>query len=114
MIQVTNRDGVIFNVRIVRKGDRYGLEDCLVYDETDRFFHENDPMVEFYDARQDVKRFGERGQFVSRYSLSTFMEHTGGLDLHGGILAWKISAGNVLDVKIWLKGQLVEELADAG
>ena len=33
----------LWNVRIVEKGDSYGRDMCLTYDETD-------PLVEFYDA----------------------------------------------------------------
>jgi hypothetical protein len=57
----------IFNVRTVLQGDRYGLNDCLTHD-TAR------PMIEFYDARQDPEKFGERGQFVSRYYAETLKQ----------------------------------------
>ena len=46
-----------YNVRLVTKGDRYGLNDCLVHEE-------DKPMVEFYSTK--VQKTG-RGYFVSRY-----------------------------------------------
>lgn len=38
VIQVTNREGTTFNVRLVLKGDTYGRNGCLTHDE-------NDPLV---------------------------------------------------------------------
>lgn len=98
--KVTNDEGRVFNVRVVREGDRYGLNDCLEHDKAD-------PMIEFYDATYEGERFGPRGQFVSRYYLSTLAQSTsgvcrvarstGGLCLHGGSSVWHVSAANVRD-----------------
>jgi len=78
---VTNGNGREFLVRFVYKGDAYGLDDCLTHDE-------DEPMVEFYDTTFSEKNggeFGERGQFVSRYNVSTLAKHGGlGLCLDGG------------------------------
>ena len=86
-VQVPN--GKRFTVRIVREGDRYGLDDCLTHDESG-------PMAEFYDATYaGDERFSPHGQFVSRYYVSTLMEsqHRGrGLDLCGYVPAWTIDA----------------------
>jgi len=78
-------DGRPFTVRIVREGDGYGRDDCLTHDEAD-------PLVEFYDASQDSSKFGLRGQFVSRYYLSTLLEPPTdrGLGLEGSVPAWTI------------------------
>lgn len=73
-----------FLVRVVAKGERYGLNDCMRHDE-------DDPMVEFYDltyADAGGARFGPRGQFVSRYYLSNLAAPKSprfgpGLLLHG-------------------------------
>lgn len=54
----------IFNVRLVKQGDKYGRDDCLTHSKAN-------PMIEFYDARQDPAKFGDRGQFVSRYYVET-------------------------------------------
>lgn len=88
---IYNDEGNPFGVRIVREGDCYGLDDCLTYDETDDHFRAGDPLIEFYDMRY-TDRFGERGQFVSRYCRSTLMERDGryGLNLDGGVPAWRI------------------------
>lgn len=54
---------ITWAVRIVRNGDHYGRHNCLV--------HEcNDPLVEFYDTRY---LHTDLGQFVSRYSATTFL-----------------------------------------
>jgi len=93
MLALISESGRQFNVRLVRKGERYGLNDCLT--------HEKDqPMVEFYDASQDSAKFGARGQFISRYYLDTLtgadrfsrgdVRDGGRLCLHGAIPAWDL------------------------
>lgn len=74
-----------WNVRLVRTGDAYGLDDCLVNSGTD--------LVEFYDADQDPEKFGPRGQFVSRYFRGTIEQHSTGLGLalDCGIPRWTLS-----------------------
>lgn len=85
--KLTNANGRVFTVRVVRKGDRYGLDHCLV--------NESATMVEFYDATYAGKRgFDREGQFVSRYFVSTLLEDSNrleaGLSLDGGIVEWTI------------------------
>ena len=77
----------IFNIRIVREGDRYGANDCLTHAKPD-------PMIEFYDARQDPAKFGPRGQFVSRYYVKTLAASTStsGLLLDTGSPDWCLTA----------------------
>jgi hypothetical protein len=88
---VINAAGRDFLVRVVATGDRYGRDDCLVHEK-------DEPMVEFYD-RTACGDFGPRGQFVSRYYLFTLDKHSPsvGLDLDGGVSAWKLTAANVRD-----------------
>lgn len=76
-----------FSVVLVRKGDKYGLKNCLTYDG-------DVPMVEFYDIRFLGPGFTKVGQFVSRYALSTLLQHGEGrgLCLDGGVPDWTISA----------------------
>lgn len=76
-----------FNVRMLRSGDRYGLNDGLLYDNAE-------PSVEFYDAAQSPEKFGLRGQFVSRYLASTLVTHSSyeGLLLDTGSPTWVVSA----------------------
>ena len=92
--RVVNDKGRAFNVRLVCKGSRYGLNDCLVHDA-------NDPLVEFWDAtyEHDPRFSPGLGQFASRYSLSTLTDRRRivGLDLCGHEPAWKLTAGNVVD-----------------
>lgn len=91
-----------FNVRIVRKGDAFG-DDCLT--------REMDvPLVEFFDAKQDVNKFGPLGQFVSRYFCSTILEASFddgyGLDLYGGVAAWSVSAAGMKAVQEFIRANV--------
>ena len=98
--RVINDAGRAFSVRLVRQGDRYGLNDCKVHDKAD-------PMIEWYDATYEgADGFGPRGQFVARYYLSTLTGQDGwsrvdhrkgshGLDLMGYEPLWKVSGANV-------------------
>ena len=81
-----------FNVRIVKTGDKYGRNDCLV--------NNKEPMVEFYDSRFSDRDFDGRGQFVSRYYISTLIssKYPNGLCLDGGIPAWSVSADGMKQV----------------
>jgi len=80
-----------FGVRVVRLGDGYGLDDRLTHDRAE-------PMIEFYDLtplESGDDRFGPRGQFVSRYNIETLARDLAsrpgfGLNLDGGVDAWKI------------------------
>ena len=85
-----------FNVRIVRRGDGYGLNLCLTHNQAE-------PLVEFYDARYPHTEFG---QFVSRYYVSTILEGANrGLCLDGAEPEWSISAGDMAVVRAWLLEQ---------
>jgi hypothetical protein len=82
-----------FNVRIVNKGDKYGLNDCLVNDKA--------PMVEFYDTRYPHTQYG---QFVSRYYVDTILDGSDcGLCLDGGVPSWTVSAEDMKTVRGFLK-----------
>ena len=82
-----------FNVRIVNKGDKYGLNDCLVNDKA--------PMVEFYDTRYPHTQYG---QFVSRYYVDTILDGDDcGLCLDGGAPSWTVSAEDMKTVRSFLK-----------
>lgn len=101
--QVKGVDGRLFNVRLVRKGDKYGREDVLTH-------NEEDPLVEFYDASQDLKAFGPRGQFVSRYYRATLLEaDVYSLNLAGDVDAWTIPARDLLPLVSELRLQAWRE-----
>ena len=51
-------------VRTILKGDKYGLNDCLTYDE-------NNPMIEWWIVTDK----SPNGYFISRYYLSTMQEN---------------------------------------
>ena len=78
-------------VRIVKQGDKYGLNNCLTHDKPVS-------LVEFYDTSK-----GE--QFVSRYYVETFMDISdgAGLMLYSGCPAWSLDRESVDSVKEWLK-----------
>jgi len=88
-----------FNVRVVKQGEKYGRDFCLTHD-GDR------PLVEFYDTRYMHTEFG---QFVSRYYVETILSEKGngpkncGLNLHGGVPEWTVSAEDMDTVRGWLK-----------
>jgi hypothetical protein len=101
--RVVNDKGRTFNVRLVRKGDRYGLNDCLVHDN-------DEPLVEFWDAtyENDPRFTPGLGQFVSRYCLGIlagkdedgyygYGRGSAGLDLCGHVSEWKVTGENVVD-----------------
>lgn len=105
-------------VRIVRPGERHGLNGMLTND-TD------EELVEFYDARYDFAQsdpdiytkwlpFG--GQFIARYYWETLSgqdgysrsggEYPRGLDLQGDEPAWKVDAASMKEVMSWLRDQI--------
>ena len=88
------RSHLIWAVRIVEKGDKYGLDDCMDNDGT--------PFVEFYDTRYEHT---DLGQFVSRYLLGTLTEGEGGLNLDGGVPSWNINEPCMNRIRDWLRRQ---------
>jgi hypothetical protein len=94
MIHTTkpNSSGRSFNVRLVRTGDKFGRNDCLTYDK-------QGSMIEFYDTKHAGSlNWGERGQFVARYYLTTLAERihpSAGLVLNGGVSCWHITGEEV-------------------
>lgn len=95
--EITNDQGRRFTVRIVEKGQRYGLNDCLVHD---RLM----PLVEFYDLTHTGAGFGPLGQFVSRYYADTLLAREGsqGLDLCGHEPVWKLDAASFREARMWV------------
>lgn len=94
-----------WNVRMVFRGESFGLRDMLEHGE-------DDPMVEFFDRRH--ARPGHLGQFVSSYYASTLTRRCEynrdspplsqtGLNLHGGVPEWSVCAEDMANVMNWLE-----------
>ena len=88
-----------FNLRIVRKGDHYGRDNCLTHNKPE-------PLVEFYDVRYPHT---ELGQFVTRYYAETLLEmEDTGLCLDGGVPNWSVSRNDMRIVRAWVSQQVGE------
>lgn len=86
-------------IRVVGPGERFGVGDVLLNDGADH-------LVEVYDPRFGHSAIGRApggeelsGQFVSRYRLPDIMsaDHHG-LNLEGGVAAWKMSGEALAEV----------------
>lgn len=80
-----------FKIKLIRKGDDYGLNDCLI--------NTGDCLIEFY--LKTKKEF----YFVSRYCLDTIKEVDSGLCLYGGGLyddSISISSFGIDKINDWL------------
>lgn len=90
------RSHLIWAVRIVEKGDKYGLNDALT--------HKGErPLVEFYDTRHEHT---DLGQFVTRYFLGSLTEGEGGLYLDGCEPEWTIHRPCMNRIRDWLRRQV--------
>lgn len=97
-----------FTIRVVSKGQRYGLDFCLTHDSLD-------PLVEFYATKWASKEFGCFGQFCSRYRLSTLLNRNSlgtPLSLHGDIPEWSLTADEMDYIKGVL-GHQVSQFSDS-
>lgn len=101
-----------FTVRLLRPGDKYGLNRCLTWGEANqrgesRSPFEGQPGVEFYDATyaSDPRFDIGMGQFTGgRYYVSSLLEQdAGGLDLMTYEDAWKIDAPAMDLVRTWMR-----------
>jgi len=96
---VEKPNGKQFAAKLISKGDKYGLDNCLVWDK-------DIPGVEFYDVTYAGDGFNEVGQFVSRYYANTILEAEGGLCLDGEIAEWSIDANSMNRVRAWMHERL--------
>ena len=113
LLRIENAKGRPFFVRVVGPGDRYGRDDVLVYPDPKSEYEkrqaaDGDVLIEFYDAHYSgVSGFGPRGQFVSRYYLSTLakgVEHRiAPLSLQGDEPVWTVEARNVREAVAYAK-----------
>lgn len=98
-----------WRVAVVEKGDFYGLNGALQY--------ENDkPIVDFYDMSQDKERFPD-GQFTGgQYYIETLLttniysssitvkaKQGIGLSLHGDVPSWTVAPGELAVIGAWLQ-----------
>jgi hypothetical protein len=96
---LTAANGIAFTARYLPIGALYGRGFDIP--------NTTEPMVEFYDTRHPFTGYG---QFVSRYHVTTilgtdgFGGGVGGLDLNGGVSAWKIDADTMTSFREWLTG----------
>lgn len=83
-----------YAVRLVQFGHRYGVDDSLTN-------NIGEPLIEFYD--KNAMPFHQRGEFVSRYLLSTLMGHPKemGLQLEGRVPRRTISSEGLQQVLQW-------------
>ena len=64
-----NEQGKALSAKTINKGDNYGLNDCLTYNDADIYFKEKDPLIEFYRAATDETP----AYFIGSYYRSTLM-----------------------------------------
>ena len=89
------RSHLVWAVRIVEKGDKYGIKNGLTH-------AGEEPLVEFFDTRYEHT---DLGQFVSRYYLSTLLDSNGGMNLDGGVTDWYINDPCGNRIRDWLRRQ---------
>lgn len=116
-------NGVVYLVRIVRKGDPKGLNWCLRHGEGEDAINWDGkpkdekwaaPVVQFYDARHESDT--NLGYFVSSYYASTLLgtdEYSNrkpgekrGIDLYGGNNDWKIDGETMYRIEQWVKSRV--------
>jgi len=102
---VIAQNGIGFFARVIAVGDRYGLTDSIIHDDS----HDHGPMVEFYDARYPMHN--KPGQFVSRYYIDTLADrgparNAFGLNLDGGIDDWTLDGATLETLLEWVTDQL--------
>ena len=93
-LSIVNADNnITFNIVIVEKGEAYGLNNCLIAENT---------LVEFYDSRYN---HSEYGQFVARYNLDTIKNYNTfyGLRLNTGSENWYVTHYNIQVIKEFIK-----------
>jgi hypothetical protein len=118
LLKLKARNGVPFVAQIIREGDSYGADNCLILSK-EELIDENFPaLIEFYDARHpfDFDKDGIRsiGQFVSRYYADTLIHDDSngrhvdrsGLNLDDGTMDWTIDADTMFLFRHWIRDNL--------
>jgi hypothetical protein len=96
IFNVTNNQGVPFGVRVVRKGDSYGLAGGRVYEG-------EEPLVSFHVVDQAFNL----GRPVSHYYAETLLElGPTEICLRRGGPSWRIEGSQMADVLEWVREQV--------
>lgn len=115
----TSFKGVPMLARLVRLGDRYGLDGCITHSLEDKYTSSKEPLIEFYILIGDNKKGslawdGIMGYwFISRYYLDTFLgtciySRNGGpvkngLCLDGAYHEYDLDAQDCQKVAAWIE-----------
>jgi len=104
-LQLTNEDGLLLTVRLLRKDDAYGDDDALIYDK-------EEPSLEIFDASGFEEEPEIYGYFTGiRFTVSALfveqIEEGSAISEHFSI--WGISEANVALIQNWLVCQLSDE-----
>lgn len=107
--KVINHKGIPFNILIISKNDKYGVDNTLIYEK-------DEPMIEFYDARKET--LNKLGQFVSSYYVSTLLKdrrklEDNGLNLDMCVRDWNVSGVNMEEIFDWIytnHSSLIEDI----
>ncbi|MBU3173311.1 hypothetical protein [Clostridium estertheticum] len=98
---VQNFDERQFAVRVISKGDKWGRNRSLTFDNDTK-------VIEFYDVTYagTSEYYDELGQFVTSYNLSTIMEidnYNRALSLIDYEKVWSIDGCNIYQIQEWIK-----------
>src|SRR4051812_17483499 len=95
MLLLTNDAGRRFRVQAIRRGDRYGLNDCLEHDR-------DDVLLEFTDVTEGPTAVP---QFVARYPAPVILGRDDAADLwlFGHDVAWRLAPEHVRQVRDWVR-----------
>jgi len=97
-LHITNSDGYRFSIYCLRKGDRFGLDDSLV-------FQGDAPLVEFYDPDPLERANGPLGRCVASYLAADllFVGDETGLGLNGRKPWWRLDPESLRRVRQWVR-----------
>lgn len=107
---ITTERGVPMNIQIIDKGDIYGLRGAL------RHNKDNDPLIEFRDARH-ISPKEPQGQMISRYYISTLLKSKNNLDtvgmcLDGRVPEWDVDGASMRSVLEFARNYLSQNKQD--